>query len=168
MLSRLLLLDGLSVDDVLLWPAPQEGVTMFSRSVSAAEGLRWMKVVVGDTGLISTVSATEMLRSVQRGWDAMLARLSLLLWFHSISVIFGVGFEGLWLLLLVEASLSGRRMQSLYENLRKLLRWGLAFNSWLQRSPEDRDECCFLRMARSWRRAGMEATAIPMFCSRLQ
>ena len=81
MLSRFLLFDNFSVDDDLLWP-PQDGVTMLSLSVSAAEGLRSTKVGVGQMRLISTVSATEILRSVQIGWEPMpiFTRLPLLLW----------------------------------------------------------------------------------------
>ena len=81
MLSRFLLFDNFSVDDDLLWP-PQDGVTMLSLSVSAAEGLRSTKVGVGQMRLISTVSAAEILRSVQIGWEPMpnFTRLPLLSW----------------------------------------------------------------------------------------
>ena len=104
-------------DDVVLWPWPsQDGVTMLSRSVSAVESWRPIKVWVGgDTRLISTVSAEDILRSVQRGGEVVLglARLALLSWQLSISVIFGVGVEKSRLL--VEASL-GRRIQLFCES----------------------------------------------------
>lgn len=85
MLSRLLfLLDDFSVDIVLLsWSPPlQEGVTMLSRSVSAAGGLRSTKVGVAETRLISTVSAKDILRSVQKDCETIsgFTGLPLLLW----------------------------------------------------------------------------------------
>ena len=84
------------------------------------------------------------------------------------SSIFGVGFENWWLLFSGEALLSGRRIQSLCESWGKLVRWARALTLCLQRDSDEWDECCFLRMARSWRRAGMDATTIAIFCSRLQ
>ena len=56
-------------DDVFLWL--QDGATMFA--FSADEGLRPTMVEVGDTRLISTVSAEEILRSVQRGGEIVLS-----------------------------------------------------------------------------------------------
>ena len=55
---------------------------MLSRSVSAAGGWRSTKVGVGETRLISTVSAREILRSVQKGCEIVpgFTRLSLLVW----------------------------------------------------------------------------------------
>lgn len=66
MLSRLLLL--LDVEEDVLRPC-QDGVTMLRRNAPAAEGLRCSRKVGvgGETRLISTVSAREILRSVQRG-----------------------------------------------------------------------------------------------------
>ena len=123
MLRRLLLLCALSMadddddDDVLLWPS-QDGVTMLSLSVSAVESLR------GDTRLISTVSAKEILRSVQKGGEVVpgLTRLALLSWQLSISVVFGVGFEKSRLVVSAEEASFGRRIQLLCESAGKALR----------------------------------------------
>lgn len=111
-LSRLLFL--LVVVEDVLRPC-QEGGTMLRRSVSAAEGLRCPRMVGvgGETRLISTVSAREILRSVQRGRAEVVlgfARLPLLGWGLSKSFRFGVGVP---LLVLGDESSSGRRMQSL-------------------------------------------------------
>lgn len=174
MLRRLLLLllcalstadddDDDDDDEVLLWPS-QDGVTMLSLSVSAVESLR------GDTRLISTVSAEEILRSIQRGGEAVpgLTRLALLSWQLSISAIFGVGVEKSRLVVSAEEASLGRRMRSLCVSPGKALRGGRVLLLWLQAGSDVRDACCFLRMVRDWRRAGKEATAIPTFCSRLQ
>ena len=143
---------------------------MLSRNVSAAGCLRSTKVGVSETRLISTVSATEILRSVQKGCEIVpgFTRLPLLVWQLSMSSIFGVGIESWWLLFSGEALSSGRRIQSLCESLGNLLRWVRALLLCLQRGSDEWDECRFLRMVRSWRRAGMDATAIAIFCSRLQ
>ena len=96
MLSRLLfVVHGLSADDGFLWADPQDGVIMLSLNVSAVEGLRSTKVGLGDTRLISTVSAKEILRSVQEGREGMpgLMTLTLLSWHFSTSSVFGVGVE---------------------------------------------------------------------------
>lgn len=168
-LLLLLLLCALSTaddddDGVLLWPS-QDGVTMLILSVSAVESLR------GDTRLISTVSAEEILRSIRRGGGAVpgLTRLALLSWQLSISACFGVGVEKSRLVVSAEeASLGRRRMRSLCESPGKALRGGRVLLLWFQTGSDVWDACCFLRMVRNWRRAGKEATAIPMFCSRLQ
>ena len=170
MLRRLLLVCALSMaddddddDDVLLWPS-QDGVTMLSLSVSAVESLR------GDTRLISTVSAKEILRSVQKGEEVVpgLTRLALLSWQLSISVVFGVGFEKSRLVVSAEEASLGRRIQLLCESAGKALRGAPVLLLWLQSASDEWDACCFLRMVRNWRSAGKEATAIPTFCSRLQ
>lgn len=78
MLSLLLFgLYALSADNVFLWP--QDGATKLSLNFSVDEGLRSTKVGVGDTRLISTVSAEEILRSVQRGGETMLRLIRLAL-----------------------------------------------------------------------------------------
>lgn len=172
LLSLLLLLCALSTaddddddddDEVLLWPS-QDGVTMLSLSVSAVESLR------GDTRLISTVSAAEILRSIQRGREAVpgLTTLALLSWQLSISAVFGVGVAKSRLVVSAEEASLGRRMRSLCESPGKALRGGRVLLLWLQTGSDVWDACCFLRMVRNWRRAGKEATAIPTFCSRLQ
>ena len=113
MLSRLLLLVVLVEEDVLR-PC-QEGVTMLRRNVPAAEGLPCSRKVGvgGETRLISTVSAREIFRSVQRGrTEAMpgFVRLPLLGWWLSKSFVLGVGVP---LLVPGDESSSGRRIQSL-------------------------------------------------------
>lgn len=97
-----------SAVDWILWP--QDGAAMLSLNFSADEGLRSTKVGVGDTRLISTVSADETLRSVQRGGGAMLSliRLALESWQLSMSLIFGGRVENWALLVSVKEELSGR------------------------------------------------------------
>lgn len=124
-------------------------------------------VWVGETRVISTVSAEEILRSVQMGGEAVPTLIGLLFlsWQNSISSIFGVGIEESRLLVS-----SARRRLSLSGSLAKELRGGRVLLLYgLQRVSELGDGVFFffLWMVRSWRRAGMEATAIPMFCSRL-
>lgn len=69
---------GLSAnDDVLMWP--QDGVAVFWLTFSNDEGLRSTMVAVGDTRLISTVSADEILRSAQMGGEIMLSLIKLAL-----------------------------------------------------------------------------------------
>lgn len=69
---------ALSADGIFLWP--QDGPTMLSLTLSPDDGLRSTKVGVGDTQLISTVPADEILRSVQRGGVPMLILIRLALW----------------------------------------------------------------------------------------
>ena len=75
MLSFLMLLLGwyaLSADEVCLCVL-HDGATMLSLTASADdEGFRCMKVGWGQTRLISTLEAEEILRSVHRGGEAML------------------------------------------------------------------------------------------------
>ena len=107
----------LSADDVFLWV--QDGATMFT--FSADEGLRPTMVGLGDTRLISTVSAEEILRSAQRGEGIMLslARLGLESWQLSISLFFGGRDEDWPLLLSVKESSLGKYIRSLSESLVK-------------------------------------------------
>lgn len=164
MLSLLsFLVYALSAEDVFPWP--QDGATMLSLTFSADEGLRSTTVGVGYTRLISTVSAEEILRSVQRGGETMLSltRLALLCWQYSMSLSFGLSIGNSRLLVSVEETSSGRRIRSLSESLAKGLRGGRVL---LQKGSEDCDGYKCLQIMRSWRRAGMEATAMPMFCSR--
>lgn len=166
MLSLLsFLVYALSAEDVFPWP--QDGATMLSLTFSADEGLRSTTVGVGYTRLISTVSAEEILRSVQRGGETMLSltRLALLCWQYSMSLSFGLSIGNSRLLVSVEETSSGRRIRSLSESLAKGLRGGRVL---LQKGSEDCDGYKCLQIMRSWRRAGMEATAMPMFCSRLE
>ena len=62
----------MSADDVFLC-VPHGGATMLSLTASADdEGFRCTKVGWGQTRLISTLEAEEILRSVQRGGETML------------------------------------------------------------------------------------------------
>lgn len=100
---------GLSANDnVFLWL--QDGLAMFGLAFSNDEGLRSTMVAVGDTRLISTVSADEILRSVQMGGEVMLSliRLALESWQLSISGFFGGRDEDWPLLVSVMEISSGR------------------------------------------------------------
>ena len=127
------------------------------------------RVEVGDTRLISTLSAEEILRSAQRGGETVLSLMTLALvsWHFSISLISGVSVETSRLLVLLEALSSGTRNRSLSESLTKGSRGGRVLLCWMQGFSDEWDELGCLRMVKSWRRAGMEATIKPMFCSRL-
>ena len=63
-------------DEVFLWP--QDGATMLDLTFSA-DALCSTRVGVGHTRLSWTVSATEILRSVQRGGGTMLSLVGLAL-----------------------------------------------------------------------------------------
>ncbi len=127
------------------------------------------RVGIGDTRLISTLSAEEILRSVQRGGETVLSLiiLTLVSWHFSVSLISGVSVVSSRLLVLVEVLSSGTRKRSLSERLTKGLRGGRVLLCWMQGVSDEWDEHGCLRMVKSWRRAGMEATIMPMFCSRL-
>ena len=144
---------------------------MLSVNPSAGEGLCPIKVGGGDVRLISNFPAEEILRSVQGGGETMLSliRLDLVSRQLSTSLIDGISFGNSRLLVSAEESWLGRRMRSLSESSAKRLGGGrVLLWWWLQRASDERWGYDRLRLVKSWRRAGMEATAIPMFCSRLQ
>ena len=134
MMLRFLLLRGctLSVGDAFPWC--QDGVVKLSLTVSVEDGLRPTTVVVGDTRLISTDSAEEILRSVQRGGETTLG-LGLVLWQRSMSLISDIGIGSpLRLLVPSDEPSSGRRIRSLSESWAKEWRGGrVLLLRWLQR-----------------------------------
>ena len=98
----------LANDNVFPWP--QDGLAMLGLAFSNEEGLRSTMVVVGDTRLISTVSADEILRSAQMGGEIMLSLIRLAFESRqlSVSVVFGGREEDWPLLVSVKESSLGR------------------------------------------------------------